>query len=226
MPAPDSRLDLAGGIRAMAARDDAVRPGGRRVERRSGAAETVHRRHALLFVHAFVEADLSEEIGHGVESGAVVREGAGEREVLPVGVLRDEQCVLMLGVVLEVGVEPVAPRRTDDVEQTGQLVVDKGQGLGEQAELDPRLAHVLAGYQLLVKRSISLPADVFEALELQAAEEGRTVSAALADAADLWLSTRRGLRAMRAWEREHGALTADELAGADRALDRARVGRH
>ena len=85
---------------------------------------------------------------------------------------------------------------------------------------------MLAGYQLLVKRSISLPADVFEALELEANEEGRTVSAALADAADLWLSTRRGLRAMRAWEREHGALTADELAGADRALDRARVGRH
>ena len=78
----------------------------------------------------------------------------------------------------------------------------------------------------VVKRSISLPADVFEALELQAAEEGRTVSAALADAADLWLATRRGLRAVRAWEREHGALTAEELAAADRELDRAGVGRH
>lgn len=78
----------------------------------------------------------------------------------------------------------------------------------------------------VVKRSISLPADVFEALEAQAAEDGRTVSAALADAADLWLATRRGLRAVRAWEREHGALTADELAMADRELDRANVGRH
>ena len=77
----------------------------------------------------------------------------------------------------------------------------------------------------VVKRSISLPADVFEALEAQAAEEGRTVSAALADAADLWLATRRGLRAVRAWEREHGALTAEELAAADRELDRAGVGR-
>ena len=50
----------------------------------------------------------------------------------------------------------------------------------------------------VVKRSVSLPAEMFEALEVQAAEEGRTVSAALADAADLWLSTRRGLRAVRA----------------------------
>jgi hypothetical protein len=78
----------------------------------------------------------------------------------------------------------------------------------------------------VVKRSVSLPADVFEALEEQAAEEGRTVSAALADAADLWLATRRGLRAVRAWEREHGTLTAEELASADRQLDRAGVRRH
>lgn len=77
----------------------------------------------------------------------------------------------------------------------------------------------------VVKRSISLPADVFEALQEQAAEEGRTVSAALAEAAGLWLATRRGLRAVRAWERVHGALTADELATADRELDRAGVGR-
>lgn len=78
----------------------------------------------------------------------------------------------------------------------------------------------------VVKRSISLPIGVFEALEMQAAEEGRTVSAALADAADMWLSTRRGLRAVRAWERENGALTAQELAEADALLDRAGVGRH
>ena len=78
----------------------------------------------------------------------------------------------------------------------------------------------------VVKRSVSLPADVFEALERQAAEDGQTVSAALADAAELWLATRRGLRAVRAWEREHGALTAEELAAADRELDRAGVARH
>ncbi len=77
----------------------------------------------------------------------------------------------------------------------------------------------------VVKRSVSLPSDVFEALERHVAEEGRTVSAALADAAGLWLATRRGLRSVRAWEREHGTLNADELADADRTLDRAGVGR-
>lgn len=78
----------------------------------------------------------------------------------------------------------------------------------------------------VVKRSISLPADLFAALEQQAGDEGRTVSAVLADAADLWLATLPGLRAVRNWEREHGALTAGELAAADSALDRAGVARH
>jgi hypothetical protein len=77
----------------------------------------------------------------------------------------------------------------------------------------------------VVKRSISLPVDLFEELEQEAADDGRSVSAALTEAADLWLVTRRGLRAVRAWEREHGALTAEELATADRVLDRAGVGR-
>ena len=77
----------------------------------------------------------------------------------------------------------------------------------------------------VVKRSVSLPAELFKRLENEAAEEGRTVSAALADAADLWLSTRKGLKAVRAWERTNGALTAVELAEADTLLDRAGVGR-
>jgi negative regulator of sigma E activity len=78
----------------------------------------------------------------------------------------------------------------------------------------------------VVKRSVSLPADLFARLENEAAEEGRTVSAALSEAADLWLSMIKGLRAVRAWERENGALTAAELAEADAVLDRAGVGAH
>lgn len=76
----------------------------------------------------------------------------------------------------------------------------------------------------VVKRSISLPTNVFAALEQEAADDGRTVSSALAEAAELWLASRRGLRAVRAWEREHGALGADELAAADALLDKAGVG--
>lgn len=77
----------------------------------------------------------------------------------------------------------------------------------------------------VVKRSISLPAEVFAALEREAAEDGRTVSSTLTEAADLWLASRRGLRAVRAWERRHGALNADELAVADELLNEAGVGR-
>ena len=77
----------------------------------------------------------------------------------------------------------------------------------------------------VVKRSVSLPSEVFAALEREAKAQGQTVSAALADAADQWLATRKGLRAVRAWERENGALTADELAAADAELDRAGVAR-
>ncbi len=77
----------------------------------------------------------------------------------------------------------------------------------------------------VVKRSVSLPAELFERLEHEAAEDGRTMSATLAEAADLWLSTRKGLKAVRAWEKANGALTAAELAEADAILDRAGVGR-
>jgi hypothetical protein len=80
------------------------------------------------------------------------------------------------------------------------------------------------GMSSVVKRSIALPTELFQTLELEAAQVGRTVSATLADAAYLWLSTRRGLRSLCAWERDNGALTAHELAEADRILDLAGVG--
>jgi hypothetical protein len=77
----------------------------------------------------------------------------------------------------------------------------------------------------VVKRSVSLPSDVFAELEREAEAEGQTVSAALTDAAGYWLATRRGLRSVRAWERQHGKLTASELAAADEVLDQAGVAR-
>lgn len=91
----------------------------------------------------------------------------------------------------------------------------------ELALVLPRSYH--PGVPQVVKRSVSLPISVYGALEAQAAREGLTVSAALAEAAEIWLSTRRGRRAVRAWEREHGALTAEELAAADAELDRVGV---
>ncbi|MEQ1700051.1 MAG: hypothetical protein ABMA25_08075 [Ilumatobacteraceae bacterium] len=78
----------------------------------------------------------------------------------------------------------------------------------------------------VVKRSISLPTELFDALEGEAAAEGRTVSSIVSEATERWLATRRGIAAVRAWERDHGELTQEELAAADDALDRAGLGRN
>jgi hypothetical protein len=73
----------------------------------------------------------------------------------------------------------------------------------------------------VVKRSVSLPEQVFRDLEQEAQREGLSLSGALSDAAQQWLVVRRGLRAVREWEAEHGALTSEELAEADAAAARA-----
>jgi hypothetical protein len=71
----------------------------------------------------------------------------------------------------------------------------------------------------VVKRSISFRPESFAALEQEASDCGQSLSSAASDAADLWVANRRGLRSVRSWEREHGALTAIELAAADAVLD-------
>jgi hypothetical protein len=71
----------------------------------------------------------------------------------------------------------------------------------------------------VVKRSVSIPSDVFAALAEEARAEGVGVSVALTEAARQWLLIRGGLRGVSLWEAEHGALTRDELAAADALLD-------
>lgn len=77
----------------------------------------------------------------------------------------------------------------------------------------------------VVKRSISLPTELFDALEGEAAAKGRTVSSIVSEATERWLAMRRGIAAVDAWEHDHGELTEAELAAADEALDRAGLGR-
>lgn len=71
----------------------------------------------------------------------------------------------------------------------------------------------------VVKRSLSFPSDVFEAVEEEARREGVPISAIVTEAMRDWLLIRRGLRAVAEWEAEHGPFTAEELAEADRILD-------
>lgn len=70
-----------------------------------------------------------------------------------------------------------------------------------------------------VKRAF--PSDVFAAVEHEAHVQGLPVSAVLTDTARHRVTIRRGLRAVDAWEGEHGSFTADAIAAVDRELDAA-----
>ena len=76
-----------------------------------------------------------------------------------------------------------------------------------------------------MKKSLSFPAEVWAAAEAEAAAQHTTLSAFVVEAVEHHAAIRAGQRAVREWEREHGALTAEELADADAILDRAGVGR-
>ena len=73
----------------------------------------------------------------------------------------------------------------------------------------------------VVKRSVSFDADLWDELVREAG--AGPVSPLVNDALAHYLRRQRGLAAVAAYEAEHGAFTADELAEADRALDAAGV---
>jgi len=73
----------------------------------------------------------------------------------------------------------------------------------------------------VVKRSVSVDAHLWD--ELVAAAGGAAVSPLVNDALAGYLHRRRALAAVAAYEAEHGAFTAAELAEADRLLDAAGV---
>ena len=72
-----------------------------------------------------------------------------------------------------------------------------------------------------MKRSVAFDPQVWKEAEAAAREEHTSLSALVNDALSEQLALRRGLRAMREWQAEHGAFSNDELAAADAALDRA-----
>lgn len=72
----------------------------------------------------------------------------------------------------------------------------------------------------VVKRSVSLDADVAAAAEVAAAEDGVSFSAWLSDAAERRLRVREGLQGVAEWEADAGALTGEERAAGEALLDR------
>jgi hypothetical protein len=72
----------------------------------------------------------------------------------------------------------------------------------------------------VVKRSVSIDAEVAAGAEQAASEDGKSFSAWLSEAAQRQLLVRDGLRGIAEWERTAGALTPDELAAGEILLDR------
>lgn len=70
------------------------------------------------------------------------------------------------------------------------------------------------------KLSVALDDTVAREVALAADRAGVSVSAWLNHAAENELAIEAGLDAVREWEVEHGELTAEELAAADKLLDR------
>lgn len=70
------------------------------------------------------------------------------------------------------------------------------------------------------KLSVALDDAVAQEVALAAERAGVSVSAWLNHAAENELAIEAGLDAVREWEAEHGELTANELAAADKLLDR------
>jgi hypothetical protein len=70
------------------------------------------------------------------------------------------------------------------------------------------------------KLSVALDPSVADAAAEAAEREGLSLSAWLSRAAEQALVLDRGLQAVGAWERDNGALTAIELADADKVLNR------
>ena len=74
-------------------------------------ARPAHHLDALCSVQHLVVTDLPEQVGHAGVGAVFVFEVAAERRGLEIGVLLHEQRVLVGGMVLEVGVELIAPTR-------------------------------------------------------------------------------------------------------------------
>lgn len=72
----------------------------------------------------------------------------------------------------------------------------------------------------MVKRSVSIDADVAAAAEAAASEDGVSFSAWLSEAAHRQLLVREGLRGVAEWETDAGPLSPDELAAGEVLLGR------
>src|SRR5215218_1050271 len=98
---------------------------------------------AVELVDSFVVADLSEDVRDRRHVSEDVVQLAPEELVVELGMLGDVVHVLVLGVILEGGVEAIAGSRIDDEQQPAHRVVQPGQYPGQHPVPEPERAQVL-----------------------------------------------------------------------------------
>ena len=78
------------------------------------------------------------------------------------------------------------------------------------------MSYRLSYHRIMVqrqKRSISLPSDLADAIDVAATAEGTTVSAWIAETAAHRLCLDAGRQGVAEWERQHGSLTPESADG-------------
>ena len=109
-----------------------------------------------MLVGALVVADLAEQVGQAPVLAVLRRVDAGVGLGLQLGVLGHVGHVLVLGVVLEVGVEPVAPVRADHEEQPGHVVEEERDQPRRQPVQQERLPQAAALHEILQDQQVPL----------------------------------------------------------------------
>src|SRR3989449_458083 len=115
-----------------------------------------HLHHALFFVHPFVEADLTNHIGHHRKVAVVLLEIDLERLRFQLRMFPSEQHVLGFGMVLKFDVQAVAPGGLDDVQQPGNLIVEERDHLRDDPVQKEHLRNVLAMNPLFQDEQVPL----------------------------------------------------------------------
>src|ERR1700761_2731032 len=131
----------------------------------------LHSGEADFLVDAFVAADLAEHVGQRIVGSVAGRDRRAEWSGLPLRMLGDQCRVLVLGVILDVGVEPVAPGRFQHPQQPELLVHGEGDELRKEPEPDRVSVDAIGGNLFLEQDDVPFLVVLLSAVLVHRAEQ-------------------------------------------------------
>jgi hypothetical protein len=126
---------------------------------------------AVQLVDALVVADLPQEVGEGAVPAVLDGVAAWIGLSIQLGMLGHVGHVLVLGMVLEVGIEPVAGLGPDQQQQPGHVVVQESDQPRRQPVPDERLPEAGALREVLQDQQVPLLVVLFRAGRHDALED-------------------------------------------------------